>query len=103
MTYLDRSSRKKRGIFRYDRKLSEKPEVRKLVEDTWKQTSESVLSKINYIRRSLIEWVKAQAANSKASLLLNQSLLEQALSASIPDQERIREIQVALTEAYAEE
>lgn len=35
--------------------------------------------------------------------MLNQSLLEQALSASIPDQERIKEIQVALTEAYAEE
>lgn len=55
LTHFGLNLKKKRGIFRYDRRLSEKPEVRKLVEDTWKQTSESVLSKINSIRRSLIE------------------------------------------------
>lgn len=103
LTHFDLNLKKKKVIFRYDRRLSKKPEVRKLVEDIWKQTSDSVLSKICSIRRNLTNWAKTQAENSKASLLLNQSLLEKALSDPVPDQEQIKEIQEALAKAYAEE
>lgn len=62
-----------------------------------------VLSKINLIRRNLIAWVKAQAASSKDSLLLNQDLLEQALSEQCLNQDRILELKQILEKAYAEE
>ena len=103
LVHFDLNLKKKKGVFRYDRRLSDKPEVRKLVEETWNQSSDSVLTKINTIRRNLIEWVKDQASNSQVELIKNQTLLEQALSDPAPNQERIKEIHEALTNAYAEE
>ena len=69
VTHFDLNLKRKKGTFRYDRSLSDKPEVRKLV--TWKASQDSVLSKINSIRRNLIEWVKNQSATHKENLLLN--------------------------------
>lgn len=104
LTHFDQHLRKKKGIFRYDKRLSKKPEVRSLVESSWKsETAESVLRKINRVRRSLMEWAKFQTTSSKDWISSHQSLLEQALSASIPNTDRIDELKHILEKAYAEE
>ncbi|KAL0740038.1 hypothetical protein Bca4012_081551 [Brassica carinata] len=80
LTHFDQHLRKKKGLFRYDRRLSEKPEVKSLVEKSWDKLSpESVLTKINRVRRNLVEWAKVQTAASKEWIVSNQVLLEQAL------------------------
>lgn len=52
----------------------------KLVESTWRQNSDSVLSDICSIRRNLVEWVRAQALSSKDALILHHDLLQKVLS-----------------------
>lgn len=57
MTYLDVQKVKKRRPFRYDRRLKEDEEARKIVEAAWKRgEEESVEAKISRCRREIIEW-----------------------------------------------
>lgn len=104
LTHFDQHLKKKKGLFRYDRRLSEKPEVRTLVETTWNSSStDSVLTKISQIRRNLIEWAKVQTAAAKEHILSHQVLLEQELSTANPNTARIGELNAILTKAYAED
>lgn len=74
------------------------------METTWRASdTDSVLTKINQVRRKLIEWTKEQAAAAKEHICLNQALLEQALSALVPDNDRISELKTILENAYAED
>ena len=58
--------RKHKGVFRFDRSLREKPEIRSLVEETWsQQPQESVLTKICRVRTKIVEWTKLQNQNSR--------------------------------------
>ena len=103
LTHFDLNLKRKKGIFRYDRRLSSKPEIRQLVETTWKETQDSVISKICRIRRNLIDWTKNQAASCKEEMILNQNKLERALSDYVPDITLIQQLQQKLDEMYAEE
>ena len=83
LTHFDQNLKKKKGMFRFDRSLRDKPEVRDLVDKAWNaNATDSVLTKINRIRQNLMAWVKEKNANSKASIISYQILLEQALSSS---------------------
>ena len=103
LTHFDQHLKKKKGMFRYDRTLGEKPEIRTLVEDTWKASTDSVLTKINQVRRNLVDWAKGQAAASKEWIISHQKLLEEALSDQTPDNARIQELREVLADAYHEE
>lgn len=104
LTHFDQQLNKKKGIFRYGRRLNGKPEIRKLIETTWKESdTDSVLTKINQVRRKLIEWAKEQAAATREHISSHQALLEQALSELIPENGRIKELKTILETVYAEE
>lgn len=78
--------------------------IRKLIETTWKESdTDSVLTKINQVRRKLIEWAKEQAAATREHISSHQALLEQALSELIPENGRIKELKTILETVYAEE
>ena len=90
LTHLDQNLIKKKGVFRFDRRLRENPEIRQLVEETWNSVpSNSVLTKTNEVRRNIVEWTKQQAATSKELIISTQVLLEEALSDITPDLIRI--------------
>ena len=74
---------KKKGVFRFDRRLRDKPEIRALVENSWKeQPRESILAKIGRVRTNIVEWTKIQNLNSKTLIQSTQRELEAALSDS---------------------
>ncbi|KAG2288886.1 hypothetical protein Bca52824_048490 [Brassica carinata] len=73
MTYLDNKQRKKRNLFRYDRRLTSKPEVKELVQANW----------------------NLQSNDSRA--------LEETLSSSSPDTDLIEMLTNELDKAYVEE
>lgn len=53
--------KKKKGIFRFDRRLRDKPEIRAIVGDTWSaQPDDSVITKICRVRSKIVEWTKLQ-------------------------------------------
>jgi len=104
LTYFDQNLTKKRGSFRFDRRLCSKPEIRTLIDDTWKSSGEdSLLTKINRVRIKLVEWTKAQNATSKAQVLNLQNVLEAELSRTTPDQASIDDLKAQLLECYEEE
>lgn len=104
LTHFDQNLIKKKGVFRFDRRLREKPEIRQLVKETWNYVpSNSVLTKINEVRRNIVEWTRKQATTSKELIVSTQTLLEQALSDNIRDLIRIETLTQSLENAYAEE
>lgn len=55
VTYFEPLRKKKRGIFRYDRRLNKNPEVAKLVKDVWLQsTHQKVKQKIGSCKTAII-------------------------------------------------
>lgn len=104
ITFFDRTKRKRRDTFRFDRRLVSKPEIKTLVEESWKASDpESVLSKICQTRQAIIAWTKEQNMNSKNLILSTQVALDEALSASVPDPKLIAGVSATLNNAYSEE
>ena len=104
LVHLNQSTAKKRGLFRFDRRLKDKPEIKELVEANWTSMSyESVISKICRIRRKIMEWAKLQNRNSKELILTTQGKLEEALSSTTPDPVAIGILSQELEKAYIEE
>lgn len=93
LTHFGLNLKKKIGVFWYDQRLKNKPEVREIVEQTWNQSTTDILvTKFYHISRNLVEWVKTQGTTRKECIISNQQLLEQALSAPHSNQDRIEEL-----------
>lgn len=104
IVFFDQSRRKRRGTFRFDRRLVDKPEIKVVIENSWASpTAESVLTKICRTRQAIIAWTKEQNLNSKQLILSTQVALDMALSAAPPDTDLIARLSATLNEAYAEE
>ena len=101
LTFLGSKPKRKKKLFRFDRNLKEKEEIRDLVRVSWElYRQDSVLHKISRCRQSIIQWTKDQNANSAKLILSSQRLLEAALAAEVPDQERINSLTLELESAY---
>lgn len=104
MTYLDVQKVKKRRPFRYDRRLNEDEEARKIIEAAWKRgEAESVEVKISRCRREIIEWSKKKKEANTREMLQNQQALDLELSALVPDPAKIQLLLEALSKAYKAE
>ena len=56
VVHFDISRKRKKGLFRFDRRLKDKPNIRQLVTEQWKkEPMESVLSKIGRVRHNIIQ------------------------------------------------
>lgn len=104
MTFFNKPRPRKRGMFRFNRSLTEKEEVEALVEETWNQSPlASVIAKLDACRRNTILWSKEQ--NTRRNLLIhqNQEALDLALSSDLPDHDSIARLTKTLQAAYKEE
>ncbi|XP_056864290.1 uncharacterized protein LOC130511362 [Raphanus sativus] len=104
LTYLDAKKVKKRRPFRYDRRLNDNEDARKIIEEAWqKGAEETVEIKISRCRKEIIKWSKIQKEICTKAMILNQQELEKELSAAVPDSGRIVILTEALSKAYREE
>lgn len=104
LVHFDVKRKQKKGLFRFDRRLKGKPEIRKLVEEQWSEEPfESVLAKIGRIRFGIMQWTKKKNQDSTRTILKTQQELEAALSSATPDAELIGSLTAALEAAYKEE
>lgn len=102
--HFDVQRRKKKGLFRFDRRLKEKPEIRQLIDDHWKRDPEgSLVTKISSIRAEIIRWTKEKNQNSNLLIQNLQCELEVTLSSNIPDEQLITKLTISLEEAFKEE
>ena len=101
---FDVTKKKGKGLFRFDRRLKENPEIKALVGDTWKQAgNRDVQYKIGQTRRAIVLWNKEQQRNSK--LLINKwkDELERAMTSPNNDSDLLNHINSELKSAYLEE
>lgn len=104
LTYLDNNPRKRKNLFRYDRRLTSKPEIKELVLDNWMQCDlDSVLSRLCRVRQAIIKWTKEQNQNCKVNIQKLQQDLDLALSAPLPDTDLIGMLTSELDKEYREE
>ena len=104
ITYFNANYRKKRGIFRFNRTLTEKPEMEEMINSAWNYSPiASAMARLDSCRRSIIKWAKEQ--NAKSNMIINQAQtdLEHALSAATPDSVLIESLTFTLRTAYREE
>lgn len=65
ITYFNSDRPKRQGMFRFNRTLAEKVEVMQLVDSSWHHSPlDSVIQKLNAVRRSIIQWAKEQETQS---------------------------------------
>ncbi|CAL9232043.1 unnamed protein product [Arabidopsis halleri] len=101
ISFFDESMKKKKGLFRFDRRIIEDEEARKVIEAAWATApSDSFLAKLNRVRRDLIAWTKEKRVNSGQIIKDYQMKLETALSADTPIQLRIDEFKAVLEKLY---
>lgn len=104
IVHFDVTLKKRKGLFRFDRRLKDKPEIRKLVEEHWKiEPLASVLAKVGRVRYNIIQWTREQNINSNLAIKKRQEELEEALSSPCPDQVNIADLTARLEAAYREE
>lgn len=104
ITYFNKTGGRKRGMFRFNRTLTENQEVETVVQEAWHHYPlDSVISKLNACRRKIIQWAKDQNQKNNVLIRQYQDALEVALSASSPNNEDIKAITNSLLTAYKEE
>ncbi|XP_056862666.1 uncharacterized protein LOC130510404 [Raphanus sativus] len=104
VSYFNSDRPKKKGIFRFNRSLTEQEEVTRIVDESWHQSPlDSVIQKLNEVRKGIIKWAKEKQIQSNLVIKQNQEALEKALSSDKPDQTRIEEINTTLRKAYLAE
>lgn len=66
LSYFEPERMRRKGLFRYDHRLKDNEEVKKLVSDTWREArNETVLNRISLVRRANSEWSRNQGVNSR--------------------------------------
>lgn len=104
ITYFEPLRRKKKGIFRYDRRLNKNPEVSKLIHDVWFQSTHlKVKQKIDNCRTAIIKWSKKQRELNNKLLESLKVDIEKESIALQPDEEKLASLQKKLFDAYKTE
>ena len=104
LTIFEPSKRRRRDIFRYDRRLKDYPEVTELIRATWKEAHLcSVTERISQMRGAISRWNKTKQANSRIVIEKKKVELEEAQTSSVNDLELIHKISNELKAAYKAE
>lgn len=104
LTYLEPERRKSKGIFRFDRRLRDNPEVKNLIEQEWKKDYEQTIdNRLNRVRWAIIQWNKEQNRNSRTQIEKLKRALEEAMVSPQNKEQLISSINKELQKAYRAE
>ncbi|CAA7029802.1 unnamed protein product [Microthlaspi erraticum] len=104
ISFFHAAKKKKRGLFRYDRKLRNNEEVKQLIEETWNYNSRAnVEMRISNCRKAIIQWHKSNHTNNQKQIEEKRRELEGAMSNNEPNEILISQINKELKGAYEAE
>lgn len=96
--------KKKKGLFRYDRRLKDNEEVKTLIKDTWLEREDSsVQNRIANCRRALVQWNREKQRNSQFVIVGLRNELEKAMVSLVHDEQLLESINTSLKTAYQDE
>ena len=102
--FFEPDKKKRRGLFRYDQRLRDNPEVKELVNKAWKEaTNCSVHDRISLVQTVIAAWTKQRYQNSRLLIEQKQQDLEEAQTCQANDIALIATIEKELNDAYAKE
>ncbi|KAG7541952.1 Endonuclease/exonuclease/phosphatase superfamily [Arabidopsis thaliana x Arabidopsis arenosa] len=103
-TYFDLKKKRKKGLFRYDRRLRNNEEVTQLIYENWQGALiEKVDTKISRCRSAIIKWSRKKHLNSQEKINLWRGKLEVAMTDPNSEAELLSTINEELKHAYKEE
>ncbi|CAA7021276.1 unnamed protein product [Microthlaspi erraticum] len=101
VSYFDPNRQKKKGLFRYDRRLKDNDEVKALITKVWEEASEANLNqKIIQCRRALINWSKSKHLDSQKRIEELKQGIEAEISSASPNEELSLKRNEELRHAY---
>lgn len=104
MSFFDPKRKKKKGIFRYDRRLKDNEEVVKLVTEIWSgNTYNTVTQKIDLCRKAIVLWNKTQQLNSQKHIEELKQGIDEEMTSSTPNEWLLTKLNNELKTAYAAE
>lgn len=104
LSFMDPTRKKGNRIFRYDRRLKDNDEVKKLISDSWSNFSHlTVESRLALCRKAISKCSPETQLNSQKKIISLKHQLEEAMTASTHDQSMLGEINMHLLVAYKAE
>ena len=104
ISFFDKGGRRKRGMFRYDRRSCKNEEAKSIITAALTDCSEaSVSEKLAHTRGAISLWNRTKQRNSKLGIEKKKLELNEALSEPIEDTVKIQDINKQLTAAYLAE
>ncbi|XP_023641325.1 uncharacterized protein LOC111831438 [Capsella rubella] len=104
LTHLDLTKKRKKGIFRYDRRLKDSEELTNIIKSAWTfDSEEGVEEKISRCRSEIISWTKQKYQNSQKLIEKLKEELEDTMSSQETNQDLISSINIRLLHAYKAE
>ena len=104
ISFFDKGGKKRRGQFRYDRRLCKNEEAKKVITEAWLgDHNSSVMEKLANARSAISAWNRKQQRNSKMLIEKKKRELNVALSSRANDIALIQDISKQLDAAYSEE
>ncbi|KAG7579243.1 Ribonuclease H domain [Arabidopsis thaliana x Arabidopsis arenosa] len=105
ITYFSLKQKRRKGIFRYDRRLRDNKEISQIIIQNWQPDNqeEEVESKLGRCRRAIITWSREANVNSKKQIEEARSRLDLAMSNPLSTSLQIASINNDLKAAYKKE
>ena len=104
LSFFDKGGRRRRGNFRYDRRLCKNEEARKMISNAWRGAGQAtVRDKLASTRSAISAWNKTQHRNSQEVIQQQKTALNAALSSPVNDIDLIQVIAAKLNAAYSAE
>lgn len=104
ITIFDPLRMRKKGLFRYDRRLRTNEEVQRLVFKAWNtRAMDTIEKKVTRCRSAIIKWNKEKHLNSRKLIEELRNKLEEAMLSPLSNQNLILDINNELQAAYRAE
>lgn len=104
LTFFDNGAKRRRGLFRYDRRLCKNEEAKKVIAEAWNGTANaSVSGKLSFTRSAISAWDRTQDRNSQDLIDQRKRDLDAVLASLLNDIALIQDISAKLNAAYLAE
>ena len=104
LSYLGKEKKKKKGLFRYDRRLKGVEEIIAIIKVAWNEDpSLSLEDRLSACRREIVLWTREAQRNSQAEIVKLRERLEKAMVSLFQDEPLISQINLDLNAAYLKE
>lgn len=104
VSFFEPDKKKRRGLFRFDRRLKDNPEAKALIHKVWTEaTNTTVNDRITAVRTALADWSRQQYQNSRILIDQKKLELERAQTNTANDTELILRVANELNAAYVAE